>query len=94
MTSPADWRHSGNFCIYQAYFVTLVRLQCRYHTLFSIDGYNCESAHRSSRRGGGVSLYIKEHIGYKQRSDLDILNEIMESKFIEIDKKYVNTQKM
>ena len=66
-------------------------LNCTNHTLFSIDGYNCESAHRSSRRGGGVSLYIKEHIGYKQRSDLDIFNEIMESKFIEIDKKYAST---
>ena len=61
------------------------------HKLFSIDGYNSESAR--SRRRGGVSLQIKEHIRYKQRSDLETFNEIMKSKFIEIDNKYVDTKK-
>ena len=52
-----------------------------------IDGYNVESAYRSSRKGGGVSLYVREYIVYTCRTDLDIFDECIESKFIEIDKK-------
>ena len=59
-------------------------------SLYSIDGYNVESAYRSSRRGGGVSLYVREHIVYTCRTDLDIFDEYIESKFIEIDKKCIN----
>ena len=56
-------------------------------SLYSIDGYNVESAYRSSRKGGGVSLYVREYIVYTCRTDLDIFDECIESKFIEIDKK-------
>ena len=52
-----------------------------------------ESAYRSGRRGGGVSLYVREHIVYTCRTDLDIFDEYIESKFIEIDKKYINKKR-
>ena len=55
-------------------------------SLYNIEGYNVESAYRSCRRGGGVSLYIREHIVYAPRTDLNIFNDLMESMFIEIDK--------
>ena len=58
-------------------------------SLYSIDGYNVESAYRSSRRGGGVLFYVREHIVYTCRTDMDIFDEYIESKFIEIDKKYI-----
>ena len=45
------------------------------------------------RRGGGVSLYIREHVTYTVRNDLDIFNDIMESKFVEIDKKCIDTDR-
>ena len=59
-------------------------------SLYSMNGYNVESAYRSGRRGGGVSLYVREHIVYTCRTDLDIFDEYIESKFIEIDKKCIN----
>ena len=43
---------------------------------------------RKHKAGGGVSLFIKEHVQYKNRTDLNILNEYMESNFIEIPKRY------
>ena len=45
------------------------------------------------RRGGGVSLYIREHVTYTVRNDLDIFNDIMESKFVEIDKKCIDNDR-
>ena len=63
------------------------------HLLYNIEGYNVESAYRSCRRGGGVSLYIRQHIVYAPRTDLDIFDDIMESKFIEIDKEVINQKR-
>ena len=68
-------------------------LTCCNNTLYNIDGYNVESSYRTMRRGGGVSLYIREHVTYTVRSDHDIFNDIMESKFVEIDKKCIDTDR-
>ena len=40
------------------------------------------------KAGGGVSLFIMEHVEYKCRTDLNISNEYMESNFIEIPKRH------
>ena len=63
------------------------------HLLYNIEGYNVESAYRSCRRGGGVSLYIRQHTVYASRTDLDIFDDIMESKLIEIDKEVLNQKR-
>ena len=59
-------------------------------SLYNIEGYNVESAYRSCRRGGGVSLYIREHVVYAPRTDRNSFNDLMESMFIEIDKKFTD----
>ena len=63
------------------------------HLLYNIEGYNVESAYSSCRRGGSVSLHIRQHIVYAPRTDLDIFDDIMESKFIEIDKEVINQKR-
>ena len=36
--------------------------------------------------GGGVALYIKDHLTFKERSDLSIFNEEIETYFIELNR--------
>ena len=52
--------------------------------LYEMTGYVSEHNYRKHRKGGGVSLYIQDHIEYKYRSDLIEFNEILETLFIEI----------
>ena len=59
--------------------------------LYNIEGYNMETAYRTTRKGGGVSLYIAESVNYTLRTDLDVFSEIMESRFLEIDKNSINS---
>ena len=66
---------------------------CYNNTLYNIDGYNAENVYRTNRKGGGVSLYIREHVSYTTRIDIDIFNEIMESKFVKIDKKCISADR-
>ena len=56
------------------------------HDLYGLDGYQMVDDYRQSRRGGGVALYIRNSVVYKLRNDLDVFNENMECKFVEIDK--------
>ena len=55
-----------------------------------ISGYASEHNIRENRRGGGVSLLIKDDIEYTIRNDLCNQNGILETLFIEIDKKQFN----
>ena len=43
------------------------------NTLYNIDGYNAENVYRTNRKGGGVSLYIREHVSYTTRINIDNL---------------------
>ena len=54
--------------------------------LYSLDGYQVESNHREKKCGVGVALMIRNELNYEKRSDLNILNENVESVFVEIDK--------
>ena len=84
----------SNFCIqFTIMAFSETWLTCCNNTLYNIDGYNVESSYRTMRRGGAVSLYIREHVTHTVRNDLDIFNDIMESKFVEIDKKYIDTDR-
>lgn len=53
--------------------------------LFQLPGYNSEHLCRKSRRGGGVSLYVRNTIVYKVRYDLNVLNDCLEAIFIEVN---------
>ena len=50
--------------------------------IYNLTGFN----HVSNRRRGGVPSFIKTHIKYISRSDLDINNDDMESVFVELIK--------
>jgi hypothetical protein len=53
---------------------------------FNIPGYKCLSRPREDKTGGGVSLYIQDHILFKDRSDLsDYVSNDCESAFIELN---------
>ena len=48
-------------------------------TLFTIPGYNSLHNYRKNKRGGGVSLFIKNTYKYLPIDELDISDEILES---------------
>jgi hypothetical protein len=59
----------------------------------NLNGYQCEHAVRQNRMGGGVSLFLKSHINYTQRNDLQIFCQELESLFIEIPKDCLGSTK-
>ena len=61
-------------------------------TVYSIHGYNNEHSERKHKKGGGVSIFIKDCIKYTRRSDLDIMNDYVEAIFIEIKKSELKTK--
>ena len=54
--------------------------------LYDLNGYVTIKDCRKERRGGGVSLYIRDEISFATRNDLGYFDSEMESIFIEIDK--------
>ena len=60
---------------------------------YGIPQYTSEHLCRESKRGGGVSLFIKNGITYKRRSDLEISSPTIECIFIEIEKNSFNSDK-
>ena len=61
--------------------------------IFGIDGYKSEHSFRPQRPGGGVSIFIEDQIEYTVRHDLSLNNDLIESKFIEINKEVVGKNK-
>ena len=55
-------------------------------SLYNIKGYSHECINREDRPGGGVTLYIKNSIHYKLRSDLELRVKDVNILFIEIPK--------
>ena len=53
---------------------------------YDLQGYYCINRYRENRRGGGVSLHIREGIPHIRRNDLEYFDNELESIFIEIDK--------
>ena len=58
--------------------------------LYNLDGYQHFNLFRGSKRGGGVSLFIKENITADIRNDLNIMHSSIECLFLEIPKQFVN----
>ena len=64
------------------------------YDLFQIRGYQEPyQKYREKRKGGGVIMYVKDHIRFKIRSDLTFTDDTTEDIFIEIDKDIYNTPK-
>ena len=61
--------------------------------LRNLSGYKHNFFIRLNRRGGGVSLYVKNCLPHTQRIDLANNDNIFESIFIEIEKKIFDTNK-
>ena len=59
--------------------------------LYDLNGYVTIKGYRKQRRGGGVSLYIRDEISFAIRNDLGFFDSEMESIFIEIDKDIFRT---
>ena len=54
--------------------------------LYSLPGYNFTEQHRSDKCGGGVGIFVHDHMNYSERNDLSVFNEYCESLFIEVDR--------
>lgn len=61
----------------------------RYH----LEGYVHEHNYRKEKRGGGVSLFIKNNVNYKPREDLNVLCGSVEALFIEVSKDVIGCNK-
>ena len=56
--------------------------------MVNIPGFSHIGNHRKSKKGGGISILLREGIPYKRRMDLDIFDEgLTESVFVEIRSK-------
>lgn len=51
---------------------------------YSIDGYNHFYQHRLNKKGGGVSIFVKDNLQVKYRDDLSVNETYMEAIFIEV----------
>ena len=61
--------------------------------LFGLTGYNMIESHRGTQGGGGVSIYVRDHISFIERPDLNQFDNSIESIFIEVNKDQLNTTK-
>ena len=61
--------------------------------LFGLTGYHMIESHRRTQGGGGVSIYVRDHISFIGRPDLNQFDNSIESIFIEVNKDQLNTTK-
>jgi hypothetical protein len=61
--------------------------------LYEIEGYTHEPQLREGKDGGGVSIYVKNNINYKIRSDLNVTSHDYQFLWLELDKSDTNTEK-
>jgi hypothetical protein len=59
----------------------------------SLPGYRHESRVRPKKLGGGVSIFIRDHLPYSARNDLSQMKDECEAVFIEIDRSAINARK-
>ena len=60
--------------------------------LYDVKDYRQENNYRS-KRGGGVSIMVRNGVDYRLRPDLEIYNEDIETIFVEIEGKSINSSK-
>ena len=61
--------------------------------LYSMPNYNFVESHRKNKSGGGVGIFLRDGILYKQRTDLSVFNDYCEYSFIEIEKSVFGHEK-
>ena len=64
--------------------------------LYSLPGYNFTEQHRSDKcggGGGGVGIFVHDHMNYSERNDLSVFNDYCESLFIEVDQTNIIKEK-
>ena len=74
-------------CLYTEFAIislTETWLNERNYNLYEIPNYVLIGKQRSGRKGGGISIYIKQNIKYKIRDHISFMNFEYESVFIEI----------
>ena len=52
--------------------------------LFSLPGYKLIDNHRPDKKGGGVALYIPDQIDFRVCYDFNVMNEMIETLFVEL----------
>ena len=62
--------------------------------LYSMPKYNFVESHRKNQSGGGVAIFLRDGMLYKQRTDLSVFNDCCESCFIAIEKNSIWTWKI
>ena len=62
--------------------------------VYGIPNYTGVHQCRQGKRGGGVSIFVKDTVQFKERIDLALSNDCIECVFVEIDGKTVGIQKM
>ena len=63
------------------------------HNLYSLNGYTILSNYRTERKCGGVSLFVKSKLSFRDRADLNLMKNECETVFIELDKNAVDMPK-
>ena len=59
-------------------------LQDQPHSLFSLSQHNLIFNNRTNKRGGGVAVYVPDHLNFKVLSHINTMNLAMEVVFIEL----------
>ena len=60
--------------------------------IYDLDNYNLVSNCRKRKKGGGVALYLDKALQFRVRKNLNIISDVLESIFIEIDKSVMQTK--
>ena len=60
--------------------------------IYNLNGYQHLKLFRPMKKGGGVSLFVKENIAVRERRDLSIMDPNIEALFIDIPKSSVNSK--
>ena len=68
-------------------------LQDEDYSLHALVGYHTAKRRIVNRIGGGVYIYIQDHLTYWVRPDISLFNQVLESLFIEVDGKQMDNTK-
>ena len=61
--------------------------------MFNLENYEFLYNNRQNKRGGGTAMYIDRTLKFKQKKELTLSTESIESLFIELDSKHNNSRK-
>ena len=59
--------------------------------LHDISNYTCLHRYRQNRKGGGVTITVRNGVAFKVRNDLEFVHSVTDSIFIEVEKNIFGT---